>query len=240
MRLAFKVVSRKKVNFTFFDAKGNQSIQNESIDKALKEDYNALIANLVDQRVSEIQGTINKIIQKNIPLIIYADPNQELLNYIRSYRRTIFVATDIKQAGILQGKILIDLWNTGREYVDKNNYGNKIEAIISNNDAMAIGAIKTLQKYGYNMGDKSKTIPVVGIDGITEGKELINKGFMAGTVVQDPREKTEVFYSAAQNMVLGIPPLSNTKYKFDETGIVIRLPYYEYTRVSGDTINIQK
>lgn len=211
------------------------------------------------------------------------------------------MATDIKQAGILQGKILIDLWNTGREYVDKNNdgilqyillhgdvdspeailrtkdaistlnevgikteqlalrycdwkeecsksamellffnYGNKIEAIISNNDAMAIGSIKTLQKYGYNKGDKAKTIPVVGIDGITEAKELINKGFMAGTVVQNPREKAEVFYLAAQNMVLGIPPLLNTKYKFDETGIVIRLPYYEYTRVSGDTINIEK
>lgn len=35
-------------------------------------------------------------------------------------------------------------------------YGSKIEAIISNDDSMAIGAIEALQKYGYNTGDKSK------------------------------------------------------------------------------------
>ena len=32
-------------------------------------------------------------------------------------------------------------------------YNGKIEAIISNSDAMAIGAIETLQKHGYNTGD---------------------------------------------------------------------------------------
>lgn len=61
-------------------------------------------------------------------------------------------------------------------------YGDKIEAIISNNDAMAIGAIEALQKYGYNKEDKSKYIPVFGIDGIPAAKDLINKGVMTGTV----------------------------------------------------------
>ena len=60
--------------------------------------------------------------------------------------------------------------------------GDKIEAIISNNDAMAIGAIKALQKYGYNKGDNSKYIPVVGVDALPEAKELINQGVMTGTV----------------------------------------------------------
>lgn len=289
-----------KIEFTFFDAKGNQTIQNESIDTALKEDFDALIVNLVDQKLSKIQDTINKIVEKNIPLILYADPNQELLNYTKIYKLAIFVATDINQAGSLQGKILIDLWNTNKEGIDKNkdnklqyimfhgdidspeaisrtksvisiinesglkteqlsliycdwkeecaknaiellflNYGTKIEAIIANNDSMAIGAVEALQKYGYNKGDKAKTIPVVGVDGITEAKDLINKGFMAGTVVQDPRDKAEVFYTAAQNMVLGESPLANTNYKFDETGRVVRLPYYEYTRASGTISNAQ-
>lgn len=40
-------------------------------------------------------------------------------------------------------------------------YAGKIEAIISNNDAMALGAIEALQKYGYNKGDKSKHIRFV-------------------------------------------------------------------------------
>ncbi len=284
-----------KIEFTYFDAKGNQLTQNESIDSALKDKFDVLIVNLVDQNLNKIQGILNEIIDKNIPLIIYADPNKELLNYVKSYKKVIFVASDIKQAGELQGKILIDLWNANKEFIDKNKdnklqyimfhgdsdspeaisrtkdviealnkagiqteelalqfcdwkelcaenaiqllyfkFGNKIEAIISNNDAMAIGAIKGLQKYGYNKGDKSRYIPVVGVDGITEAKDLIKKGLMTGTVVQDSRNRAEIFYYAALNMAVGNSPLLNTNYKFDETGIIVRSPYYEYTSTSSN------
>ena len=51
---------------------------------------------------------------------------------------------------------------------------------------MAIGAVEALQAYGYNKGDKSKNILVVGFDGLTEAKDLIDKGMMTGTIVQDP------------------------------------------------------
>ncbi|NOW06708.1 substrate-binding domain-containing protein [Clostridium beijerinckii] len=47
-----------------------------------------------------------------------------------------------------------------------------IEVIISNNDAMAIGAIEALQKYGYNKEDKSNYVSVVGIDVLPEAKDL--------------------------------------------------------------------
>ena len=60
---------------------------------------------------------------------------------------------------------------------------DKIEAIISNNDEMAIGAIEALQKYGFNKGGNSKYIPVVGVGGLPEAKELINQGVMTGTVI---------------------------------------------------------
>ena len=61
-------------------------------------------------------------------------------------------------------------------------YGDKIEAIISTNDNMAIGAI---QAAGYNIGIKEKTILVVGVDAIPEARKLVNKGIMDGTVIQD-------------------------------------------------------
>ena len=108
-------------------------------------------------------------------------------------------------------------------------YGDKIEAIISNNDAMAIGAIEALQKYGYNKEDKSKYIPVFGIDGIPAAKDLINKGVMTGTVFQDPNQTAEALYSIGMNLVANKNPLENTNYKFDETGVTIQMPYQEYT-----------
>ncbi|NSB16740.1 galactose ABC transporter substrate-binding protein [Clostridium beijerinckii] len=108
-------------------------------------------------------------------------------------------------------------------------YGDKIEAIISNNDAMAIGAIEALQKYGYNKEDKSKYIPVFGIDGIPAAKDLINKGVMTGTVFQDPNQTAEALYSIGMNLVANKNPLENTNYKFDETGVTIQMPYQKYT-----------
>jgi len=109
-------------------------------------------------------------------------------------------------------------------------YGDKIEAIIANNDDMAIGAVEALQKYGYNTGDKSKYIPVVGIDGIPKAKELVNKGIMSGTVIQDPNELANALYTVGMNLVYNRDPLNGTNYIFDKTGNTIEIPYYEYIK----------
>ena len=108
--------------------------------------------------------------------------------------------------------------------------GNKIEAIISNNDAMAVGAVEALQKYGYNKGDKETTIPVVGIDGMPAAKDLIQKGFMTGTVVVEPHDLAEALYSIGMNLASGRQPLENTNYKFDDTGFTVHLSYKEYIK----------
>jgi methyl-galactoside transport system substrate-binding protein len=280
-----------KVQFTFFDAKENQVIQNESIDKALNDNFNLFVLNPVTTKLDEIESTLNKIIQKNIPLILYYANTPSIVNFIKGYNSAVIIDTDVNQSGILEGKILADAWNANKESFDKNkddimqyimltgpinspetiartkyslqtineagiktqqllsvpcnweeecaktaiesnllSFGDKIEAIISNNDAMAIGAIKALQKYGYNKDDKSKYIPVVGIDGLPEAEELIKQGIMTGTVVQDPRAHADAIYTIGMNLVSGNNPLNGTNYKFDETGITVKLPYYEYVK----------
>jgi len=90
------------------------------------------------------------------------------------------------------------------------NYSDKIEAIIANNDAMAIGAIEALQKYGYNKGNKEKNILVVGLDAIPEARYLVNKGFMTGAVIQDARAEAETIYYIGMNLVHGKAPLDGT------------------------------
>jgi methyl-galactoside transport system substrate-binding protein len=107
-------------------------------------------------------------------------------------------------------------------------YGNNIEAVIANNDAMALGAIKVLQEYGYNKGDERRTIPVVGVDAVEEAREFIAKGYMTGTVIQDDKEMAKAIYLTGMNFVFGRNPLEGTPYKFDQTGAAIRIPYREY------------
>jgi len=53
--------NKDKVKFTFFYAKGNQSVQDESIDKALKENFNLFIVNFVTTKANIMENTINKI-----------------------------------------------------------------------------------------------------------------------------------------------------------------------------------
>ncbi|AQS04982.1 galactose ABC transporter substrate-binding protein [Clostridium beijerinckii] len=105
---------------------------------------------------------------------------------------------------------------------------NNVEAIIATNDNMAIGIIEALQAMGYNNGGKERTIPVVGVDGIPEAGELIKKGFMAGTVVQDAQTMAEAAYITGMNLVEAKKPLDGTNYKFDESGATIRIPYKRY------------
>ncbi len=68
----------------------------------------------------------------------------------------------------------------------KNGGFSDIEMIISNNDAMALGAIRELQYQGYNHGaGDDNYIPVFGIDGIPDAIKATQDGSLAGTVQQD-------------------------------------------------------
>ena len=279
-------VNNAKVEFTFFDGKGNQVIQNKVIDSVIQNDFDLLLVNLVD--VNTTEPIIDKVKLKNIPIILFNTAPNNIVP-VQSYKKAIVVATDEEQSGILQGQLLVNTWNTNKNAIDKNRdgilqyimlmgprnnsttiartkysiltinnagintqelaskfcnwnqeeaknaieplfltYGEKIEAIIANDDAMAIGAIESLQKYGYNNGDKSKTISVVGIDAIPAAQDLIRKGFMTGTVKQDPNETAEALYTVGMNLVSNKAPLDGTNYKFDDTGVVIKMPYHEY------------
>ena len=60
-----------------------------------------------------------------------------------------------------------------------------IEAVLANNDDMALGAIEALKAEGYNMGDPAKYIPVVGVDATAPALEAMSKGEMLGTVLND-------------------------------------------------------
>ncbi|MBR1486250.1 MAG: galactose ABC transporter substrate-binding protein [Synergistaceae bacterium] len=62
---------------------------------------------------------------------------------------------------------------------------DNIEAVLANNDDMALGAIEALKAEGYNLGDASKYIPVVGVDATAPALEAMSKGEMLGTVLND-------------------------------------------------------
>lgn len=275
----------EKVQFTFYDGKSNQAIQDEELDEVVRKRFDLILLHLIGNRNSDtVEGVINKVKENDTPIIFF---NREPItkDLLKSYGKALYIGLDAKEDGIMQGKILIDAWNTNKEIIDKNGdnilqyimlagergnivaadrtkysvatinqagikteelslvyanwardfaknaikslffrYGNKIEAIIANDDSMAIGAIEALQEQGYNKGDKGKTIAVVGVEALPEAKELIKNGIMLGTVFQNPRAMADAIYSVGINLVNNQNPLEGTQYKFDETGVSIRIP----------------
>ena len=124
-----------------------------------------------------MHGTIiNNLIDKNRDNIMqYVMLQGERYNKV-PIDRTKYSVLTIQQAGIKTEELALRIcdWNTD---VAQNatqalllKYGDKIEVIIANDDSMAIGAVQALQAYGYNKGDKTKTIPVVGVDAVPKAQ----------------------------------------------------------------------
>lgn len=109
-------------------------------------------------------------------------------------------------------------------------YGTAIEAIIANTDDLALGAIDVLRKYGYNDGSNTRKISVVGINGVPETIDLVNKNIMDGTVLQDAPGMAMALYQVGMNLVSNKNPLDSTNYKVDESGVTVRLPYKGYVK----------
>lgn len=107
--------------------------------------------------------------------------------------------------------------------------GDKIEFVVANNDGMAAGAIAALNEAGYNKGDGGNYIPVFGVDATDEAVALITNGKMSATVKQDAVAMGEAVLRLSLNAGQRNDFLSGTSYKYDETGIAIRIPYQSFT-----------
>ena len=76
--------------------------------------------------------------------------------------------------------------------------GVEFDAIVSNNDEMAIGAIRTLERYG-----KLDEVMVVGIDATNEGLIELKAGKLTATVFQDSKSQGKIALETAYRLSQG-------------------------------------
>lgn len=109
-----------KVEFTFYDGKGDQPTQNDAIDTVLSKDVDLLMVNLVD--TGSAKTVLKKIEEKGKPVVFF---NREPVDQsiIKSYEKAIFVGTNAQEAGVLQGKMVADLWTKDGKTLDRNGDG---------------------------------------------------------------------------------------------------------------------
>lgn len=112
---------------------------------------------------------------------------------------------------------------------------DKIEAVLGNNDDMALGAIEALKAEGYNKGDAKKYIPVVGVDATAPALAAMSEGSMLGTVLNDAKnqglasiciavaaaegkaiDKASIGYELTDNKYVWIPYVKVTSENYKE------------------------
>ncbi|KAA8702828.1 sugar ABC transporter substrate-binding protein [Pseudomonas cannabina] len=79
--------------------------------------------------------------------------------------------------------------------------GSRFDAIVANNDEMAIGAAMALQQAGKAKGE----IAIIGIDGLPDGLAAIKRGMLVASVFQDPRAQATSAVQSALKMIKGEP-----------------------------------
>ena len=111
------------------------------------------------------------------------------------------------------------------------NKGNMIELVICNNDGMAEGAISALSSSGYNLGtEKSKKIPVFGVDATAAAIDLISKNKMTGTIKQDAQGLAGAVTKIVSNALDEGKGMKDglEGYNIDKDVFKIRIPYSKY------------
>lgn len=211
-----------KVEFTFYDGINDQLIQNKDINSLLqKRNTNLILLNIVDVDNSKV--VINRIKEKGIPVILF---NREPLNIedVKSYNKAFFVGTNASQAGILQGQILINEWNSNKNM--DTNKDNVMQYIMlmgerDNIEAMERTRYSVLTINNSGIRTQEIALRVAGWDRNT-ARDMIGALYL-----QDAQAMAEVTYKMGMNLIEGRNPLDGIAYEFDSTGVAVRIPYRE-------------
>ncbi|AHG76845.1 galactose/glucose ABC transporter substrate-binding protein MglB [Mannheimia varigena] len=137
--------------------------------------------------------------------------------------RTKYVVEGLKEKGIESEQIFMDaaLWDAAqaKDKVDawlSSGKAKDIEVIISNNDGMALGALEATKAHG-------KKLPIFGVDALPEVLQLISKGEIAGTVLNDGVNQGKAVVQLSANLADGKDAVAGTQWKLENR--VVRIPY---------------
>lgn len=110
--------------------------------------------------------------------------------------------------------------------------GEKIEAVLANNDDMALGAIEALKAAGYFKG--GKYMPVVGVDATAPALKALEEGTLLGTVLNDAKNQGKATFNLSYVLAQGKKPTkANIGYAITD-GKYVWVPYAKITKANMD------
>ncbi|WP_245571907.1 galactose/glucose ABC transporter substrate-binding protein MglB [Conchiformibius kuhniae] len=147
--------------------------------------------------------------------------------------RTKYAVEKLNEQGIKTKQLQMDaaMWDAAKAKDIMQAWlsgpsGKKIEVVIANNDAMAMGAVEAMKAHG-------KVLPAFGVDALPEAMQMVKAGGLAGTVLNDGENQARAVYALAVDLASGSDPKHNPAVKLE--GNNVRIPY-----VGVDKENLQQ
>ncbi|MBA1430854.1 sugar ABC transporter substrate-binding protein [Pseudomonas fluorescens] len=161
--------------------------------KDLPKDVVAVVSDDVEAGKLQMQYIAEKLGGKGKIVILLGDlANNSTTNRTKGVKEVLAKYPDIKieqeQTGIWlrdRGMTLVNDWLT---------QGRDFNAVLANNDEMAIGAAMALKSAG------KKDVLIAGVDGTPDGLNAITKGEMAASAFQDAKGQAVGSVEAARKM----------------------------------------
>ncbi len=147
--------------------------------------------------------------------------------------RTEHSVKALKNAGLSVQQLATDtgMWQrvNGQEKMAAwlSAYGDDIEAVLANNDDMALGAIEALKAQNYFQGDKM--MPVLGVDASAPAIDSLKEGFLYATVLNDSVGQGSAVLDILTELQKETPDLSSLPHTFTDTKYVW-IPYVPVTQ----------
>ncbi|AKS04976.1 sugar ABC transporter substrate-binding protein [Pseudomonas trivialis] len=177
--------------------------------KDLPKDVVAVVSDDTEAGRLQMQYIAEKLGGKGKIVILLGDlANNSTTNRTKGVKEVLAKYPDIKieqeQTGVWlrdKGMTLVNDWLTqGREF----------NAVLANNDEMAIGASMALKSAGTKPG----SVLIAGVDGTPDGLNAITKGDMAASAFQDAKGQAVGSVEAARKMVKKEPVEQNVIIPF--------------------------
>lgn len=135
-------------------------------------------------------------------ITLFGDPAN-----VDAQQRTAYSVKALDDAGIKREALAepyLANWDTakGQEVTATalEQFGDKLEVVFANNDGMAVGAVTAIKAAGRTVG---KDILVVGVDAIPDAMELLEKGELTGTVLNDHYNQSHTAANVAVKLMKG-------------------------------------
>lgn len=140
-----------------------------------------------------------KVRDRGNAVILLGDPNNEATLLRTSSVMESVSNTQIKILATAQGN-----WydNIAESLMEKwISLNNDIDIVFSNNDDMAVGSIRAIEKAGKKLGTNIGEIMVLGVDATANGIQYIKDGKMYATVKQDSKLEAKIIVDSIVDMI---------------------------------------